>query len=593
MKIKILAIAPYPGLAKLIQDLAIDFPEFDLTVVKADMEESLPILRKFEADHFDFIISRGGTAKLLEKHTTIPVIEIHVSGYDALRILTLLKSYQSKIQMIGFSNIIHSFEAVSTLIDIDILYTAISHESEVEQALAQAKANGIQVVVGDTITVRLAKNIGLQGVLITSGRESVQEAFNIIIKMHRYISALESKNRHFEDLLNKLDDGMAIINKEGYILNANEVFLDMFRLAEGEEKRYSLFELYPFFNRLIERNTLDKGYKIEVFLFDKKYIVTSGKLNRNYYLEELFFIKFTNTEYEKYGFYVRYPEEMIASFPPLIISGQVYDKALSIAKEKIELQLPICIYGEKGSGKRLLVSLLQSKSKYTTGSLIEIVINNITISSFQVLLKKLVDEDPNTIIHLIGFENVPHHQQKILQNSLKNIRAQLIFSFSSDLNEISAKFEADMLKMLRENIIYIPPLRERLDEFEEFVRGFIFQFNEIYGKQIVGIQPKVMELLKDRQWHENFFELRKMIEELVKSSEGEYIEENNVSLLNKNDEMSTLDASDGIDMNQSLEKIEKQIIQMVLEEENMNQSKAAKRLGINRSTLWRKLRDDE
>lgn len=45
-------------------------------------------------------------------------------------------------------------------------------------------------------------------------------------------------------------------------------------------------------------------------------------------------------------------------------------------------------------------------------------------------------------------------------------------------------------------------------------------------------------------------------------------------------------------MEGTLKEIEKQVIQQVLTEENQNQTKAAKRLGINRSTLWRKLRDE-
>ncbi|WP_426501183.1 helix-turn-helix domain-containing protein [Bacillus safensis] len=44
-------------------------------------------------------------------------------------------------------------------------------------------------------------------------------------------------------------------------------------------------------------------------------------------------------------------------------------------------------------------------------------------------------------------------------------------------------------------------------------------------------------------------------------------------------------------LNGTLDEIERRIIKTVLEEENMNQSKAAKRLNINRTTLWRKLKE--
>lgn len=51
------------------------------------------------------------------------------------------------------------------------------------------------------------------------------------------------------------------------------------------------------------------------------------------------------------------------------------------------------------------------------------------------------------------------------------------------------------------------------------------------------------------------------------------------------------DALSYIDISGTLEEIERQVITKVLEDEGMNQSRAAKRLGINRSTLWRKLKE--
>ncbi|MNJ80868.1 DNA-binding protein Fis [compost metagenome] len=47
-----------------------------------------------------------------------------------------------------------------------------------------------------------------------------------------------------------------------------------------------------------------------------------------------------------------------------------------------------------------------------------------------------------------------------------------------------------------------------------------------------------------------------------------------------------------LNLYQPLKDIERDIIRTVMEQEGMNQSLAAKRLGINRSTLWRKLKED-
>lgn len=60
--------------------------------------------------------------------------------------------------------------------------------------------------------------------------------------------------------------------------------------------------------------------------------------------------------------------------------------------------------------------------------------------------------------------------------------------------------------------MYFPPIRDNIPEFEELVRTFIVQYNEIYGKQVVGIRPKVLEALRSHAWEGNFIELKEIIE---------------------------------------------------------------------------------
>lgn len=82
-----------------------------------------------------------------------------------------------------------------------------------------------------------------------------------------------------------------------------------------------------------------------------------------------------------------------------------------------------------------------------------------------------------------------------------------------------------------------------------------------------------------------------MIGFFVKHCEGEYIEADMLGVLDEPEPLSAEDAAKtGIDLSRPPAEIEKAVIRTVLEREGMNQSAAAKRLGINRSTLWRKLK---
>jgi transcriptional regulator, propionate catabolism operon regulatory protein len=99
MAIKTLFIAPYRGLKELASVLAKQQPDLDIVIEEADLGDAIPVVKEYENKGIQFIISRGGTAKLISQFTNIPVVEIKLSGYDILRTLTLIKDYQMKVQM--------------------------------------------------------------------------------------------------------------------------------------------------------------------------------------------------------------------------------------------------------------------------------------------------------------------------------------------------------------------------------------------------------------------------------------------------------------------------------------------------------------
>ncbi len=161
------------------------------------------------------------------------------------------------------------------------------------------------------------------------------------------------------------------------------------------------------------------------------------------------------------------------------------------------------------------------------------------------------------------------------------------------INERDATIDHDLFTLLGRLIIYIPPLRERVQDIENLIPVFISEFHSKYGKQIVGVRQDAMQELIEYEWPRNVDQLKQVIEQLVLHSNSYYLEKEEVSsvitLLKQRKEAENV-ASNQIEINGTLKDIEKQVITKVLEEEEMNQSKAAKRLGINRSTLWRKLK---
>ena len=147
-----------------------------------------------------------------------------------MRMLSLMNNYRTSIAMIGFPNIIESFVSVSELMNIPFSYIAIHHEDEADKVLWKAKADGVKVIVGDTVTVKKAGEHGLQGVLITSGRESVLEAFAQAKNIYKITQTYKRERLMYESMLNHISTGYAAITKTGMIRFANAAFRRLFGL---------------------------------------------------------------------------------------------------------------------------------------------------------------------------------------------------------------------------------------------------------------------------------------------------------------------------------------------------------------------------
>ena len=171
--------------------------------------------------------------------------------------------------------------------------------------------------------------------------------------------------------------------------------------------------------------------------------------------------------------------------------------------------------------------------------------------------------------------------------------ARIIAATNKDLETLIKKdtFREDLFHRLNIFPIYLPPLRERKDD----VALFINYFTRKYSKQAertndVNISPEAFHLLNEYRWPGNVRELENTIERALILNDGGDILPNHLpdrvrnatEELNKAMEETMFDIPDtGI----SMEDIEKNLLRQALAKANENQTKAAKLLGLSRSTL--------
>jgi len=148
------------------------------------------------------------------------------------------------------------------------------------------------------------------------------------------------------------------------------------------------------------------------------------------------------------------------------------------------------------------------------------------------------------------------------------------------------RFREDLFYRLNVVPIHIPPLRERKEDIIILAEHFLKKYSERVGVGLKRLSKEAEELLTSYPWPGNVRELENIIERAVILSKGPVIKGDDIELSSSYlPRRSSPKRKSGI-----LRQLEKETVERILKEEGGNVSRAASRLGIHRSTLYRILK---
>jgi two-component system response regulator HydG len=182
----------------------------------------------------------------------------------------------------------------------------------------------------------------------------------------------------------------------------------------------------------------------------------------------------------------------------------------------------------------------------------------------------------------------------------KSIDIRIIAATNEDLNvEVKENnFREDLYHRLNEFKIALPPLRERPEDINVFMRHFIDTANKELNRNITGITPEAESVILKYPWYGNLRELKNVMKRAVLMAEGEQIDTDcfPYEILHPetdHTQTQTVTAQE-INTNSKLKhassEIEKKLIIETIQEAGYNKSKAAKILNIDRKTLYNKIK---
>ena len=149
-------------------------------------------------------------------------------------------------------------------------------------------------------------------------------------------------------------------------------------------------------------------------------------------------------------------------------------------------------------------------------------------------------------------------------------------------------FREDLYYRLNVVHIHVPPLREREADISLLAVGFLKEFAEENGKQLVGIDPRALSALRRYSWPGNVRELQNGIESAVVMARGSTIELHDLPPAVRNAQNAP---AVRIPLGSTLDHGEREMIRATLNHQHGNKTRTAEILGISRKTLHRKMRE--
>jgi len=313
-------------------------------------------------------------------------------------------------------------------------------------------------------------------------------------------------------------------------------------------------------------------------------------------------------------------EQATKSVAPLIVGNSPPMKSLrELIAHVAPVDSNVLIQGETGTGKELVARAIHHQSPRKNARFLAINCAGLTenllenelyghekeaFTGASTLKKGLLEQADNGTFFLDETGDMPLSiQAKLLrtveQKSLmrlggnREIKVNVRFIAATNKDLLQAvedeEFRRDLYYRLNVVSINTPSLREHAEDMELLVRHFLHKHATAMGKNVADISPEVLDILSRYEYPGNVRELENIIESALVMCNGQRLEVSHLPPdLRCKGHWLTPDSR--YDELITLQENEKRYIASVLEQAEGNKTKAAKILGIDRASLWRKLK---
>lgn len=631
-------LAPYREISDMAADLQREIDE-PLEIVPARVTDALDLSHQLVRSGATVIVSRGGIADQLRASDAewlvgVPIVDIIVTAYDVMRAVGEARKKAEWVSVIAFSNMIEGVQSVVDLLGPKILINPLGAQANMHKMMKSQSAGRDICFVGGATTCEIAEACRFQSVLIRSDKQSVAHAMREASRIAQ-AQQLEAKKRYrLRAVLDSMEDGFIVTDSAGApeLWNAKAAELIQVDSASGGSN-LSLGELDEPIAKALrtgsEEDTvirLPSGAQVVASVGP----VSADRSDRGLLISLRDAVRVEALEHKVRG--NLHSLGLIAKkrFSDVIGKSEIRQRSVSMAESFSRVDATVLILGESGTGKEVYAQSIHNSSSRRNGpyvalncaalpeSLLESELFGYAAGAFTGAAKEgkpglfemahkgtiLLDEVSELSWNLQGkLLRVLQERQirRVGGERFIPIDVRIIAASNRDIVGMvrRGEFREDLFFRLDVLRLSIPPVRACPDDVEALFNHFVVTFSREMGLSPLKVTPEAAKVLKDYSWPGNVREIQNVVQRcLALYADKELTRDRIDGVLGldrglpshhkiEGGPQASQEAGRLVDARKNATSRD---IEAALAEAGGSITKAARLLGIHRTTLWRRLK---
>ena len=649
---EILFISPYLELAEIALKVIGDKDDVDIKVTRMDEAVELAREAERQGYQV-IVSRGLTASKIRNSGIDLPVIDLRIGGTDILRAFYDAKKLGQRVGIVDVEEVILGLSSLEKLTGEKLVkYRCENDLDDIAKGIEYLKEHGVDVVIGKIAMAREARAQGMEAVIITSAYETVWMTINEARRVNQVRKQEKRKAEQLKAMLNFTYDGVIALDRKGRITVFNKVAEELSGWRADEAIGREVTEVIPKAGcqHLLKTGRTELGAVLEIgkskVVANRVPIVVDGRIEGVVTtFQKLDVLQKIESNVRRKlsdkGLSARYRfEDIIGRSAPV-------QSTISLAREYAAIDSTVLIYGQTGTGKEIFAHAIHNASRRSgepfvaincaalPESILESELFGYVEGAFTgarkggkagvfemahggTLLLDEVGEMPSRLQSNFLRAIEQREIMRLGDSRIVPINVRLIASTHRNLREMVSRgqFREDLYYRLNVLSLPVPTLRERGDDVLLIADKFLREFYDMQGKSYGIFSEEAAQVLLDYGWPGNIRQLRNSMERLSVMTAGGLLEayevERALQIQEFNGEVtdprnpwdspeagpvSAAQPANGASgtfrfqevLKQQKAEHEKELIYSALRECGGSKIRAAQKLGISRTTLWRKL----